>query len=309
MNTEPTLQRLPLLAMLFAGLINPTFSAQLDIYPGIEFGIMHYELSQEPFYIEDQSHAGTNDRFRVADDIPYLRGKMLIFVDDFFIDLYGLYSLTGQTSANQKNALYNISNDSVMKEQSDLEYDAEFYRSELGFTAGYSFQSISFFAGYKLASTNIDYETYGIRSEFTSNSVSPIYSYTLNGNRSIDLTEQGPFVGAFYGWDFDNKISGRLVLSLAIAYLDSEFTYRQGTTRLIALASGEERLVGAFTEEHTGHTTGLNIGLDWHGNIKANLAYYIGFKAYRYDFNADGRALGNFVEEAYFVRAGLNWKF
>jgi len=83
------------------------------------------------------------------------------------------------------------------------------------------------------------------------------------------VTANGPFFGTSYSYRFGDK--GSVDLSVAYASMS-------GLNKYTTASSGTE------TE---GRTTGFSYGIAWSGSLSETAGYSVGFKANRYEFDAD----------------------
>lgn len=126
-------------------------------------------------------------------------------------------------------------------------------------------ETINIFAGWKFGETEIN---------SFSNALSIFQDRYNEINQEFYFREQGPFIGASYGYKHKDK--GNLTLSLAYAQMVGEVELKSVTEQL----------------SFEGETTGLSYGLEWSGPLSANMVYRLGYKAHRYRFKMDDVVAG-----------------
>ena len=140
-------------------------------------------------------------------------------------------------------------------------------REDAGLTFGYSFaNSLSVFGGY------LDGTTTAIRpGNFSAIDFDPLApppgDETDRFNGTAELTMSGPFIGVGYAM----PVGQQSTLSFNVAYADmgGEFNFDNGSSK----------------DSHKGDTTGFSYGIGVSGPISDSLAYRIGIKITRYEFD------------------------
>jgi hypothetical protein len=146
--------------------------------------------------------------------------------------------------------------------------DTELDRFDFSLTLGYRvWEGLSVFSGYKYSEFDLD---------------SQEYNFLLN-NKDQNYVEEGFFIGSSYAWQFGTK--GSLSLSLAYAYLDTEFS--EGNI------AKEPPPLGYTYEEfaYHGNSNGLSYGAQWSGRLINQWVYTVGLKYQSYTSNNNATTL------------------
>jgi hypothetical protein len=182
--------------------------------------------------------------------------------------------------------------DADVSEEEDV---GEASRYDYDLTLGYQINSNwSAFVGYKSGETEITY----------------ISREDLDEGNPISLTERytqdGPYVGGAYSWQFEN--AGRLTVSLAYAMLDATDEFRANTDDD---EPDDEPDFDDLTGRVKGDTTGLSYGLTWTMPLSGDLLFQTRFKMndYQQDITFEGNRYDNIDETYVSLLVGLAYVF
>lgn len=258
----------------------PSTASALDftIRPRINSGVTYYdfELSNP----DDASFAGN-------DILPFIGGGASVIVDRFYIDVYAQAAFSG--SADNSFPVEVLGANTT-----------DWDRAEYSLSVGYSVtDSLVVFAGYRRSDTEFDTEFIAVRSGL----------FTATGLITVDNEQDGPFLGANYGWRIEKGelLDGTLALNLSAAFLDGEIS---------GSVSGPGRTVDLTTV--TGDTVGITAGLTWlsklieptgEGLFANGLNYTIGIDGYTYNFEDDTDEGDEFSETVVRGSVGLSIPF
>jgi hypothetical protein len=204
--------------------------------------------------------------------------------------LYAQGAFSGSDEDTFTSANPSINN--VLDDRTD--WDREEYSLAVGYAVTDSFV---LFAGYRLSDTEFD-------TEFSAAGIPNVGTFTF------DNEQDGPFVGANYGWRIEQGevLDGTLALNLSAAYLDAEIT-----------STFESRFIGLQSPGGlTGDTVGITAGVTWvsklieptgQGLFANGLNYTLGIDGYTYDFEDDVDVGTEFSETVVRGSAGLSLPF
>lgn len=146
--------------------------------------------------------------------------------------------------------------------------DSELDRFDVGLTLGYRvWEGLSVFSGYKHTEFDLESREYNL----------------LLSNKDQNYVEEGFFIGSSYAWQFGNK--GSLSLSIAYAYLDTEFSESN--------VAKEPPPFGFVFDEfaYNGSSNGLSYGAHWSGRLTGQWLYTVGLKYQSYNSNNNATTL------------------
>ncbi|MBA3570608.1 MAG: hypothetical protein H0W34_01260 [Pyrinomonadaceae bacterium] len=243
-------------------LLAPSTASALDfsIRPRINSGAMYYDFE----YTEPAITIAGNDT------LPFVGGGVTAFVDKFYVDVYAQGAFSGSDDDTFTSEAPGLA---AFTGQTDWD------RAEYALSFGYSLtDSFVVFAGYRRSDTEFD-------TEFM------LPADTRSFSLELDNEQDGPFVGANYGWRIENSefLDGTLALNLSAAYLDAEITGTFSSQDLPAQVLPEPTSL-------TGDTVGVTAGVTWNsklieptgeGLFANGLNYTIGIDGYSYDFEDD----------------------
>jgi hypothetical protein len=229
-------------AMLAPGFVlvpSTAFALDVNVQPRINTGAMYYELDVE-------------DTFALDDVLPFIGGGATVFMDRFYVDVYGQGAYSGGDELQQLQG-------DDLAQPVDIDWDRAEYSAAAGFLVT---ENLSVFAGYRRSETEFE----------------------LPDGDFFDYENDGPFVGANYGWplSLNEWLEGTLSFNLAAAQFDGEITFADPNL-----------------PEITGDTVSFTAGVTWIGNLLegtgsglfANgLNYTIGVDGYAYNFDQDNVA-------------------
>jgi hypothetical protein len=297
--------------------------------PRVTEGVMNYEFKQEGLLSFPSANSTSASReYTTTDWMPFVGGGVTAFWKRFFVDAYIQTTDTGTDSyqlarsatiTNEQDSLSEVSTASLHGTPS-----SRFDRTDWSLSAGYGVTgNFAVFAGYKKSKTNFDDQgstTMQFTLPLTLSGVPLEVPLTLSAQfkQNRNLTEDGPFVGATYGWPIGGV--GVLSANAAVAFLSGTGTTSGRLTNLsivnnpaaLPLTADQLASVAASTGgpvQLGGDVIGLTLGLSWMGRITDRLGYSLGVNGYQYNFSSNKQAEPNFTERVINVSASLSYRF
>ena len=156
-----------------------------------------------------------------------------------------------------------------------------FDRKDAGITFGYSvLEGLSLFAGYTRGETGVTGTgDFSVQGNLTSSYIETAFS-TL----TVNVTEQGPFVGASYSYYL--KDSGSLSFSLAYARLDGEVQSERAEKVTTIDMTGSTEVTTIDGSLVKGDATGFSYSIVWTDRFTESMLYNLSLKTTRYKFDA-----------------------
>ena len=270
--------------------------------PRVSAGWMDYRLDIEP------SAALANISWSLGDNVPSISIGATFFLSKFYLDLSYLHTAKGYSGISAGTFL-----EAGPQEPLPLDADltivgnADFYHWNSAITLGYQlFDSLTLYAGYKHYETSFDLNSQSIFHMIDDGSLTGTPGFpivlTLLGNYDIDYEAKGPFVGGTYGYIISDK--GVLSLNLAVAFLDGDITQTGGIVDPRTDIPDD-----LFDLNSSGDSIGLSYGIGWRSTLADRIGYFLSFKGYNYDFEADDINQADFKETTYQFSLGLSYAF
>lgn len=286
--------------------------------PRVNVGVMNYEFEQEdlatvtlePVNLSDGRqitlvHSSLLEGVKRSDNLPYIGIGGTISYDQFFLDLYGLKTATGEQNNLTQYGVDNVTGPiGTISQINRLEADSDIEREEYAIAVGYNLvDNLVLFAGYKTSTTEFDNTVNSFQMTtvgLDGNSVTSLGK----GNLKLDLDQKGPFIGAAYGWNIMDK--GILSVNAALGFFDGKV--KQQTQINFPNNPEQENIInGSF--EYSGDVVGLALGVSWRGNITDNLIYSLALSGYNYNYDSNNPRGANFSESVLNFSAGLSYRF
>jgi hypothetical protein len=309
---------------------------------------------------ESSTQSVTTSSRKFDDQLWTLSGGFTVFADRFFLDISAQGAFDGSDS-DDITGTFSLPTTAFQTGESQVSNgitNADFDREEYALSFGYAVtEHFSIYAGWKKSVTKFEEKrtgTYELTSQFYNTlgvvnadgefvpvtdprSIWVGFEGSFTDKVEYDFDQDGPFLGAAYGWRFDGDglLKGSLTANFAVAFLDGEFKDVKRTPVDSTLDSttlnGQEIPVvpgaeSAFTDYATstiddqavlpffdGSTIGATFGVTWGGETNVEgLSYLLGVNAYSYNFDADnssGVSGGDVSETVVNFRAGIAYLF
>lgn len=291
-------------------ILTPQLSNAVDfkVEPRLNVGALYYEFEQEPLTIRDSGVFNGNfatsetkiSGFSMNDVMPIINGGVTLFVDRFFVDIYGQKAFSGEDSTTTETTFTNAN--STNHFPLDAEWDR--YEYAISFGTGIT-ENIAVFGGYRQATTEF---------EFTINT--PDDPDFISAYDKDEFEQKGFFVGGVFATPIGGAepFSGVLTINLAAAFLDGELKNKEATaTRNTGeVVDNSPPGGGGFLAggDLKGDTVGLNVGVSWKGKLLIKgLSYIIGLDGYRYDYNSGNPSAPDFSETSVRLAVGTSYRF
>lgn len=268
-------------------------------------GTQEYNLSFEdivtPLAIEPGGSEFTfRDGFDIGDALLFGSAGVTASVGRIFVDVSAQWSDKGDDSGEQFQGANPFPGLGI-----NHSYNAKFDRKEWNVTFGYGVtRNMSVFLGYKDAET-------GLRNTLFPIGQVDVAEIIFDGDRVIDFSYEGAFVGASFAVPFDSW-SGAFSIQTAVAFLDGEFRDRFVGDAFVVTPFSLEPLPDFIDSTIKGDSTGINVGLAWTGRFGKKvegLSYTVGVDHSQYEFDTSQSTTGNFEEKNTRVRFDLRYRF
>ncbi len=222
------------------------YTADLGFEPRISTGVMRYSFENSG---AAALLAGADGRINYDDELVFIGGGGTAFFKHLFADIYFQQSTKGEVFEDETPQTFAFG----------LKPERQDFSGSLGFSI---LPNFAVFAGYKYGKTENDGEVFG--------------NADFQGGRSFNqkFEEDGPFVGAVYGWNLGD--TGTLSVNLAVAFLDADVEDR--IQLLTPQSSFDERKL-------SGDAIGVSYGVSWHAPITDHLSYAVKLNGYTYNFD------------------------
>ena len=224
--------------------------------PRISTGVMHYDFKSKG---RDSSFGtGGVNKIDYNDNLVFLGGGGTVFIERFFGDVYYQQSNDGEVFQDETPTTFGFG----------LKPNRRDFAASLGFNIWPNF---AVFAGYKYGKTENDGNIFDGCQGFDQSGACVVDLFPNGRGFSQKFEEDGPFVGAVYGWNVFDR--GTLSINLAVAYLDAD------TDERLQLVSGFDK------RKLSGDAVGVSYGVSWSSSITQRLGYSIKINGYNYSFD------------------------
>ena len=270
--------------------------------PRVSAGWIDYTLEIEP----SDSLAGMD--WELSDSMAVGTIGATFFLSKFYLDLSYQHTAKGHTGISG-GRFYEAGDNPYIPLYADVTIvgDSEFYHWNYTITIGYQLlDNLSLYAGYKKNETSFDVDTQAIDHLIDDGSLTgtpgfPIF-FTYIGDFDVDTETKGPFLGGTYGFIIGDK--GVLSLNLAVAFLEGDINQ---SGNVVDPRTGVPDDI--FDMDSSGDSIGLSYGIGWQSTLTDRLGYFLSFKGYNYDFEADDSNQSDFKETTYQFSIGLSYSF
>jgi hypothetical protein len=225
------------------------YASDFVVQPRILTGVMNYSFKSSG---EIALGTGQNGNLVDYDDnLIFLGGGVAANYRRYFADIYFQQSAEGEVFVGETAQTFG--------------FGLNPQRQDLSVSVGFSILPyLAAFAGYKYGKTENDGSIFD-------GGLSAGDPFPTGIPFSQKFEEQGPFIGAVFGWIFGNK--GRLTANIAVSFLEADEN-----------ASLTRQDGGINTRSLSGDAIGVSYGLGWHSSITDRLGYAINLKGYNYSF-------------------------
>jgi hypothetical protein len=308
----------------FLLLLQPAYAVEFQLQPRLETGVTLYSIELDTaahtsMTMPDEATGSnrTQEKIEFSDTMSFMGCGTTLFINRLFVDLSIQYALEGNDSTRSAFSKYeeDMGDGSSVFESAELEYHGQFERKDLAVSVGYAVtEQLSLFVGYKWAETDLETTFDGPYSYL---SIDQYVAYgRFSGKENIRFKYEGPFVGVAHGWQIErsSKYYGLISMNMGLAQLNSKLKNDVNGNIRIDSINGQEiepiDIPSTSSNEYTGDTLGLALGLSWHGitPIK-HLSYLVAISGHRYSFNSDDSDYSDTNETSVVCKVGLSYLF